>query len=95
MGYQDYGIPESLVERVKKKLQNDVYSERVSKVLEGVTKKDLQSRSKVKALLQKVSKVLGIKIDTKMSNNIVKFVIDQKIDPKNTFHLIKLWGMFR
>ncbi|NDI33453.1 stage VI sporulation protein F [Chengkuizengella sediminis] len=95
MGYQEYGIPKALVERVKKKLQNDVYLERVKKALEGVTKKDLQSRTKVKALLQKASKILGIKVDTVISNKIIKFVIDQKIDPNNTFHMIKLWGMFR
>ncbi|MFS1513257.1 stage VI sporulation protein F [Chengkuizengella sp. SCS-71B] len=95
MGYQEYGIPQALVDRVKKKLQNDVYLERVKKVLEGVTKKDLQSRTKVKALLQKASKILGINVDTATSNKIIKFVIDQKIDPNNTFHMIKLWGMFR
>ncbi|NBI29595.1 stage VI sporulation protein F [Chengkuizengella marina] len=95
MGYQEYGIPESLVERVKKKLQNDVYLERVKKALDGVAKKDLQSRTKVKSLLQKVSRILGIKVDTATSNKIINFVIDQKIDPNNTFHMIKLWGMFR
>jgi hypothetical protein len=26
---------------------------------------------------------------------IVAFVLAQKIDPNNTFHLLKLWGMFR
>jgi hypothetical protein len=30
-----------------------------------------------------------------LANQIVQMVIDLKIDPKNTFHLIKLWGMFR
>ncbi|MGV2788404.1 serine/threonine protein kinase, partial [Clostridium perfringens] len=25
----------------------------------------------------------------------VQFVLAQRIDPNNTFHLIKLWGMFR
>ncbi|MBE0343453.1 serine/threonine protein kinase, partial [Paenibacillus sp. 28ISP30-2] len=26
---------------------------------------------------------------------LTAFVLAQKIDPSNTFHLIKLWGMFR
>jgi hypothetical protein len=46
-------------------------------------------------LLEQIAKVLGEKISERMSHNIVAFVISQKIDPNNTFHLIKLWGMFR
>ncbi len=95
MSYQQYGISEQLVEKVKKKMKNPLLKEKVKNKLEGITKHDLQQSAKVKSLIQSVSKQLGIKIDAAQTENITKFVIDQKIDPKNTFHLIKLWNMFR
>jgi hypothetical protein len=45
--------------------------------------------------LGKIAKVLGEKLTERMADNIITFVIAQKIDPNNTFHLIKLWGIFR
>lgn len=95
MSYQKYGIPRELVERVRKKLKHPETKDRVRAIMDGVTKGDLQDRSKVKTLLSKVAKALGEPISDGLAKQIVQMVLDLKIDPNNTFHLIKLWGMFR
>lgn len=95
MDYQQYGISQELVERVKKKMKDQPVKERVKKILDGVTKSDLQNRAKVKKLMGQVSKVVGVSIDGNQAEKVIDFVIAQKIDPNNMFHLIKLWGMFR
>lgn len=95
MGYENYGIDRALVERIKTKMKNPQLSQRVKMILNGISKADLQDTAKLNRLLEKIAKVLGEKISERMSHNIVAFVIAQKIDPNNTFHLIKLWGIFR
>lgn len=95
MGYQQYGIEPQLVERVKRKLKHPEYKERAKVVLHGVTKADLQDRVKVKKLTAQMSKAIGEPLTDQQAERIVQFVIAQKIDPNNTFHLLKLWGMFR
>jgi GDP-D-mannose dehydratase len=95
VGYEDYGIDRTFVERIKIKMKNPQINQRVKMILNGVSKADLQDSAKLNRLLDKVAKVLGEKLTDRMSHNIVTFVISQKIDPNNTFHLIKLWGMFR
>lgn len=95
MSYEKYGIPRELVERVKAKLKHPDVKERAKVVLEGVAKEDLQNPAKVKTLLARLTCVLNEPVSDVMANRIVQFVIDQKIDPNNTFHLIRLWSMFR
>jgi hypothetical protein len=95
VGYENYGIDRPFVERVKLKLKNPQIKQRVQMILHGLTKDDLQDRPKLNRLLGKISKVMSEKISDRMTENILNFVIAQKIDPNNTFHLIKLWGMFR
>ncbi len=95
MNYQQYGISKELVERVKKKMKIPANKERVSAILDGVTKQDLQNRAKISKKLNAVCKALGENPSEQQKESIVHFVIEQKIDPNNTFHLIKLWGMFR
>ncbi|MDB5053766.1 MAG: serine/threonine protein kinase [Bacilli bacterium] len=95
MDYENYGIDRAFVERVKLKLKNPQIKMRVQMILNGLTKDDLQDRQKMNRLLGKISKVMSEKISDRMTENILNFVIAQKIDPNNTFHLIKLWGMFR
>jgi uncharacterized protein YpuA (DUF1002 family) len=95
VGYENYGIDRALVERIKLKMKNPQLNQRVKMILNGVSKADLQDSTKVNRLLDKVAKVLGVKLTDQMTHNIITFVIAQKIDPNNTFHLIKLWGMFR
>jgi uncharacterized protein YpuA (DUF1002 family) len=95
VGYENYGIDRPLVERIKLKMKNQQLNQRVKMILNGITKADLQDAAKINRLLEQIAKVLGEKISERMSHNIVAFVIAQKIDPNNTFHLIKLWGIFR
>lgn len=95
MSYVKYGITSDFVERVKLKLKNPVTKDKVKVIVKGLNKYDLQDRVKVKRLLGAVSKALNEKVSGQLEENIVTFIIAQKIDPNNTLHLLKLWGMFR
>ncbi|MDR9852779.1 stage VI sporulation protein F [Paenibacillus sp. VCA1] len=95
MGYQQYGISPALVARVKQKMKNQATKERIKGILEGVSKVDLQNPAKVQRLVKSASGILKEPLSSAEEQQIVKFVLAQRIDPNNTFHLIKLWGMFR
>ncbi|MCS7459470.1 stage VI sporulation protein F [Paenibacillus doosanensis] len=95
MSYQKYGFDPVFVERVKLKMKNPDTKERIKMILQGVTKADLQDRAKVRRFVSMLSKVLGERLTDQQAEHMVNFVIAQRIDPNNTFHLIKLWGMFR
>jgi hypothetical protein len=95
MRYEQFGIDKPFVERVKLKMKNPQLNQRVQMILHGISKDDLQDRPKLSRMLVKIAKVLGEKPSERLSENIISFIIAQKIDPNNTFHLIKLWGMFR
>ncbi|OMF37507.1 serine/threonine protein kinase [Paenibacillus sp. FSL H8-0548] len=95
MSYQDYGIRPQLVERVKYKLKNPIVKDRVRQLLGNVTKYDLQDRPKVRKLVKATAVILQEQLTDTQEDQIVAFVMGQKIDPNNTFHLLKLWGMFR
>ncbi|MBO9606098.1 MAG: stage VI sporulation protein F [Paenibacillaceae bacterium] len=95
MSYMHYGIEPQLVEQVKMKLKQPDNKERVKHILQYVTKSDLQNKLTVRKLVGDISRAIGIKLSERQTENIVAFVIAQKIDPNNTFHLLKLWGMFR
>ncbi|WP_211745294.1 stage VI sporulation protein F [Paenibacillus sp. Marseille-Q4541] len=95
MSYQKYGISPQLVERIKTKMKNPAAKERIKVLLDGVTKSDLQSSAKVRRLVKSSAAILNEKFSAAEEDKFVKFVVDQKIDPNNTLHLIKLWGMFR
>ncbi|MFF2907432.1 stage VI sporulation protein F [Paenibacillus sp. NPDC057934] len=95
MGYQQYGISPQLVDRIKVKMKNKAVKERIKTMITGVSKKELQETMTVRKLVRNSSAVLNEKLTSAQEEQIVKFVIAQKIDPNNTFHLIRLWGMFR
>ncbi|MDN4600130.1 stage VI sporulation protein F [Paenibacillus taichungensis] len=95
MGYQQYGISPQLVERIKTKMKNPAVKERIKKLIDGVTKSDLQDKAKVRRLVKSSAVILNENFSTAQEEQFVAFVLAQKIDPNNTFHLIKLWGMFR
>lgn len=95
MSYQQYGISPVLVDRVKRKLKKPAVKEKVTALLDGVTKKDLQNQPKVTTLLGKACRILQEPLSQKETQQIVQFIIDLRIDPRNTFQLIKLWAMFR
>ncbi|ACT02370.1 hypothetical protein Pjdr2_3740 [Paenibacillus sp. JDR-2] len=95
VSYQKYGIRPQLVERVKFKLKNPVVKDRMRLLLGNVTKYDLQDRVKVRKLVKSATSILQEPLTDIQEEQIIDFVLGQKIDPNNTFHLLKLWGMFR
>jgi uncharacterized protein YpuA (DUF1002 family) len=95
MSYQKFGFEPVFVERVKQKMKNPETKERIKMILQGVTKYDLQDRTKVRRFVGMLGKALGEKLTEPQIEHMINFVITQRIDPNNTFHLIKLWGMFR
>ena len=95
MSYQKFGISPQLVERVKFKTKNPATKERLRKVLGDATKYDLQDRVKVRKLTKSATIILQEKLTETQEEQIVNFVLAQKIDPNNTLHLLKLWSMFR
>lgn len=95
MGYQQYGISPQLVERIKLKMKNSTVKDRIKNMINGISKQELQDAAIVRRLVRNASGVLNEKLSSTQEEQIVKFIIAQKIDPNNTFHLIRLWGMFR
>ncbi|RUS46473.1 stage VI sporulation protein F [Cohnella sp. AR92] len=95
MSWQKFGIRPDLVERVKFKMKNPTTKERIRQLMDGANKYDLQDRLKVRNYVKSASKILNEPLTDIQEEQIVAFVLAQKIDPKNTLHLIKLWAMFR
>ncbi|AIQ58221.1 stage VI sporulation protein F [Paenibacillus borealis] len=95
MGYQQFGISPALVDRIKMKMKNPAVKERIKNMINGISKQELQNTAVVRRLVRNASAVMNEKLTSAQEDQIVKFVIAQKIDPSNTFHLIRLWGMFR
>jgi hypothetical protein len=95
VNYQKYGISSELVHRIKMKMKNPSTKERIKLLVDGLTKYDLQDRSKVRKLVGQAGRILHEPLTEQQTDNIISFVLAQKIDPSNTFHLIKLWSMFR
>lgn len=95
MSYHKFGISPQLVERVKFKAKNPTTKERLRKLLGNATKYDLQDRVKVRKLTRSAAVILNEKLTDTQEEQIVSFVLAQKIDPNNTLHLLKLWSMFR
>jgi len=95
MSYQRYGISPQFVERIKLKMKNPIVKEKMRNLLGDVTKYDLQDRAKVRRLTRSSAAILQEKLSDVQEEQIINFVLAQKIDPNNTLHLIKLWGMFR
>ena len=93
--WQKFGIQPQLVERVKWKMKNPVVKDRIKALLDGVTKYDLQDRMKVRKLVKSAARVLHEPLTEMQEEQLVSFVLAQKIDPQNTLHLIRLWAMFR
>jgi hypothetical protein len=95
MSYVKYGIRPELVERVKQKMKNPAVKDKVKMALNGVTKYDLQDRTKVRRLVRQCAAVLQEPLNESLEEQLISFVIAQRIDPNNTLHLLKLWAMFR
>ncbi|ASA21061.1 stage VI sporulation protein F [Paenibacillus donghaensis] len=95
MSYQQFGISPQLVERIKLKMKNKAVKERIKNMINGISKQELQDAAVVRRLVRNASGVLSERLTSAQEDQIVKFIIAQKVDPSNTFHLIRLWSMFR
>lgn len=95
MSWHKYGIRPEFVERVKTKMKNPAVKERIKAQLEGVTKYDLQDRVKVRRWVKSFARIMNEPLTDALEEQLVSFVISQKIDPNNPLHLVKLWSMFR
>jgi len=93
--WQKYGIRPEFVNRVKLKMKDPAVKERIKGHLEGATKYDLQDQAKVRKWVRTFAKILNEPLTETLENQLVSFVIDQRIDPNNMLHLIKLYTMFR
>lgn len=93
--WQKYGIKAEFVERVKMKMKNPAVKERIKGLLDGVTKYDLQDRVKVRRWAKTFAKILNEPLTETQEDQLVNFIIAQKIDPNNMLHLIKLYTMFK
>ncbi|QHW34414.1 serine/threonine protein kinase [Paenibacillus rhizovicinus] len=95
MSYTKFGIRPELVERVKVKMKNPVIKDRIKMLLNGVNKYDLQDRVKVRKLVRMAAGIMQENVTEQQEEQLIAFIVAQKIDPNNTLHLIKLWAMFR
>ncbi|PDO11814.1 MAG: hypothetical protein BLM47_01030 [Candidatus Reconcilbacillus cellulovorans] len=95
MAYRPYGLDAVWVERIKRKLADAGYRKRVLTVLRGVGKADLQDEKKVARLVKRLSRELNEPVPPGAEKRIVRFVIEQRIDPNDMWQLMKLWSMFR
>ncbi|SFI30159.1 Stage VI sporulation protein F [Paenibacillus sp. UNC496MF] len=95
MSYAKFGIRPELVERIKFKMKNPVIKDRIKMLMNGVNKYDLQDRAKVRKLVRTAAGIMQENLTEQQEEQIIAFVLAQKIDPNNTLHLIRLWAMFR
>jgi hypothetical protein len=95
MKLEQYGIEHQWIVAVKARLKEPKALDRVKRIIEGVTKEELQSRSYLMQKLKQIVPVVGISMTKKQAEGVIQFIIDQKIDPNQTWHLIKLWNLFR
>ncbi|MDF2924561.1 MAG: serine/threonine protein kinase [Paenibacillaceae bacterium] len=93
--YESYGIDRVWVERLKKKAKEPYRKERLKELAEGLTREDLQDEDLVTELVSRGLKVLGEKATPRQKEQLVAFVVEQRIDPDNMMHLFRLWNMFR
>lgn len=90
-----YGLEAEWISKVKQKLGQPEVMEKVTPVIQGLTQQDLQSRPVIVKKLKQLIPIVGIKLNRRQAEGLIRFIIDQKIDPNNTWHLIKLWNVFK
>lgn len=95
MTYEQFGIRKPLVDLVKERLKNRAKKDKIKALTKHVTRRDLQNEAKVRKLLEEALAILGITVSKEDKQHLIHFILAQKIDPNNTFQLIKLWSMFR
>jgi len=93
--WQKFGIKTEFVDRVKMKMKNPAVKEKIKAHLDGATKYDLQDRVKVRRWVKNFAKILNEPLSEAQEDQLVNFIIAQKIDPNNMLSLIKLYTMFK
>ncbi|OXS62797.1 serine/threonine protein kinase [Cohnella sp. CIP 111063] len=76
-------------------MKNPAVKEKIKGHLEGATKYDLQDRAKVRRWVKTFAKILSEPLTETQEDQLVNFIIAQRIDPNNMLHLLKLYTMFR
>ncbi|WP_240666561.1 stage VI sporulation protein F [Longirhabdus pacifica] len=94
-GYKEYGVDEEIINKVKKKLKQPKMRGKIIGIFSSASKADLQSKVQLKKMVRQLSRTTGVTIGPKQSQNMVSFIMDQKIDPNNPLHLIKIISMFK
>lgn len=94
MTLKAFGIDQRLINQIKEKLKDPVKLDKAKKILNGVTREDLQNRTVLSRLLKQLSKELAIPLTARQGEGMIQYVIQQQIDPNNSWHLIKLWHKF-
>lgn len=95
LSYSEYGIEREWVERLKKKAKTPLKKERLKELAEGLTREDLADPETVAVLVDRSLKILNEKAPERQRQQMVRFVLEQQIDPNNMLHLLRLWNMFR
>lgn len=98
MGYQsysEYGIEREWVEKLKKKAKDPLKKERLKELADGLTREDLTNPETVAFLVDRSLKILNEKAPDRQKQQMIRFVLEQQIDPNNMLHLLRLWNMFR
>ena len=98
MGYQsysEYGIEREWVEKLRKKAKDPLKKERLKELADGLTREDLADPETVVFLVDRGLRILNEKTPERQKQQMVRFVLEQKIDPNNMLHLLRLWNMFR
>jgi hypothetical protein len=92
---KQYGLNKQWIREVKSRCEDQIIMDQVKKLVDGVTKEDLQSEQFLTRKIKQIAPVIGVKISRQHADGVIRFIRDQKIDPDNTWHLIKLWNIFR
>jgi hypothetical protein len=86
-------IDPQLLRRIKTKMKQPAKREQVKIILTGLSRADLQNRSKVKLTLRKVSEALGEPITSSQLDSFANWIVAQRINPHNKLQLLRFWSM--
>jgi hypothetical protein len=85
----------ALVRRVRSKLKQPAIRAKVKRLLTSVTRADLQNPTKVRLMLQQMCTILEEPLDSTERERVVRRIIAQRIDPSNTWQLLRLWSLLQ
>lgn len=92
---ETYGLSADWISKVKSRIMEPAVMNQLQVILQGVTKDNLQSRCYVVSLIQKIIPIIGVQVSQKQARGVIQWILDEKIDPNNSWHLMKLWNTLR